>query len=326
MNRLSVLVVTLALGILLAPLAGDAQQAGKVYRIGYLGMTQLRAPYYEGLWQGMRELAYLDYKNFVVENRIAEDATLLQTLAAELVSLKVDIIIADSTAAALAAKKATKTIPIVFIASDPVGSGLVAGLARPGRNLTGLASLTAELIAKGLQLLKQAAPKVSRVAVFWDSADPDAAPNLRETQAAARALGVQLLPLEVRGPQTLDNAFAAVRKDGADALFVTMAWDPSRPPGVSRILDFAARNRLPAIYQIREFVDAGGLMAYGPSFPAIYRRAAIYVDKILKGAKPADLPIEQPTKFELVINLKTAKALGLTIPQSVLIRADEVIQ
>ena len=326
MRSRAVAIVLLALWLLAMPFAADAQQTGKVVRIGYLRMTELRATYYEGLWQGMRELAYVDYKNFVVENRLTEDAALLDTLAAELVSLKVDILIADSTAAALALKKATKTIPIVFIAGDPVGSGLVPSLARPGGNITGLASLTAELSIKGLELLKEAAPKVSRVAVLWDSADPDAAPNLGETQVAARALRVQLLPLEVRGPQGLDNAFAAVRKDRADALMVTMAWDPSRPPGVSRILDFAARNRLPAIYQIREFADAGGLIAYGPSFPAMYRRAAVYVDKILKGAKPADLPVEQPIKFELVINLKTAKALGLTIPPSLLLRADQIIE
>jgi ABC-type uncharacterized transport system substrate-binding protein len=239
---------------------------------------------------------------------------------------RVDVIVADSTAAALAAKNATGTIPIVVIAGDPVWSGLVASLGRPAGNVTGLASYSRELSLKGIELLKEAAPKVSRAAIRWDPADPDTAPDLGEVQVAARAWGVRLLPLEVRGPELFDSTFGAMKRNQANGLIVMMGWDPIARPGVNRIIAFAAKNRLPAMYREREFAVVGGLMAYGPNLPAMYRRAATYVDKILKGAKPADLPVEQPTKFELVINLKTAKALGLTIPQSVLLRADEVIQ
>ena len=325
--RTAGLIVTLAFVILSSPPAAGAQEAGKVPRIGFLGVITWGTPYYEAFWQAMRELGYVDYKNIASERRDAGgDAPLLHDHAADLVRLKVDVIVADSTPAALAAKKATKTIPIVAIADDPVGAGLVASLARPGGNITGLASLTPELTAKRLELLKEAAPKLSRVAVLWESADLGAALNLKEAQTAARMVGARLLPLEVRHPGELERAFAAMTRERADALILTTVWDAYGYPTGRRILEFAAKNRLPAIYAWRGFVDAGGLMSYGLSLTDLSRRLATYVDKILKGAKPADLPVEQPTHFELVINLKTAKLLGLRIPQSVLLRADQVIQ
>ena len=252
----------------------------------------------------------------------------LPALAAELVALKVDVIVAPNTAQALAAKQATRTLPIVFaFVADPVASGLVTSLARPGGNVTGLSSLTPELVGKRLELLTQAVPGVSRVAVLWqpgaqgERTDKD---MLKGADVAARALGVRLQFVEARGPADFDRAFSDMTRARAGALTVlgsTMFISERR-----RLVDLAAKNRLPAVYARREYVDAGGLMSYGPNLADLFRRAATYVDKILKGAKPADLPVEQPTKFELVINLKTAKALGLTIPQSLLGRADEVIQ
>jgi putative ABC transport system substrate-binding protein len=253
----------------------------------------------------------------------------LPALAAELVALKVDVIVASGTPASLVAKQATRTVPIVFAGvADPVASGLVTTLARPGGNITGLSGLASlELVGKCLELLKQAVPGVSRVAVLWQPGglggrtDKD---MLKAAEVAARALGVRLQFVEARGPEDIDRAFSEMTRARAGALSVL-------PMGMflnerRRLVDLATQNRLPAVYPLREGVDAGGLMAYGPNFPDLYRRAAIYVDKILMGAKPADLPVEQPTKFELVINLKTAKALGLTIPPSLLQRADEVIQ
>ncbi|MFQ5962624.1 MAG: ABC transporter substrate-binding protein, partial [Candidatus Methylomirabilales bacterium] len=315
------LLVTLTLGLLAAPLPAEAQKAGKVYRIGFLRLTDRASPSDEAFWQGLRELGYVDYKDFVIEERLAGGETLLPRLAAELVRLKVDLIFADSTPAALAAKNATRTIPVVAIAGDPVGSGIVASLARPGGNVTGLASLTPELTAKRLEFLKEVAPEVSRVVALWDASEPGAAPNLKETQIAARALGVKLLPLEVRGTRDLARVFAAVTRERADAIIITLDWDPLAYPPIGRILDIAEEKRMPAMYSGSGFVEAGGLMSYGLSAVDLYRRAAQYVDKILKGAKPADLPVEQPTRFELVINMKTAKALGITFPDSILIRA-----
>jgi putative ABC transport system substrate-binding protein len=245
--------------------------------------------------------------------------------AAELVRLKVDAIVTWGTPAALAAKNATTTIPIVMAASgDPVGTGLVASLARPGGNVTGLSGLNWELEGKRLELLKEVVLKLSRVAVLWNSGNPLHVILLKETHGVAWALGVQLQPVAVQGSVDLDNAFAKMTKERPDALIVEA--DAFFVTQRRRIVDFTAKTQLPAIYTHRDFVDAGGLMTYGASYPDLFRRAAYYVDKILKGAKPADLPVEQPTKFELVINLKTAKALGLTIPQSILIRADEVIR
>ena len=323
-----VFISSLALGLLASPLVADAQQAGKVARIGVLAQgSSTDAPHIgEAFRQGLRDLGYVEGQNIVIEYRWAEGrAERLPDLAVELVNLKVDVIVAGGTPAPLAAKHATRTIPIVMGgAGDPVGTGLVASLARPGGNVTGLSTLTPELGRKRLQLLKEVVPGVSRVAVLWNAANPYAVLNMRETEAAARTLGVQVQSLEVRGPDDFESALPAAIRGRAGALIVVD--DPLTLTYRVRIVDFAARNRLPAMYGFREYAEAGGLMAFGASLADLGRRAATYVDKILKGAKPADLPVEQPTKFELVINLKTAKALGLTIPQSVLLRADQIIE
>ena len=305
-----------------------AQQAGKVARIGVLtqGSSTSGQHILEAFRQGLRELGYVEGQNIVFEYRWAEGrAERLPDLAAELLRLKVDVIVAGGTLAPLAAKDATRTIPIVMSAAgDPVGTGLVASLARPGGNVTGLSLFSPEITGKRLQLLKEVVPGVSRVAVLWNAANPIAALIVRETEAAARTLGVQLQSLEVRGSDDFESALPAAISGGAGALFIVD--DPLVFSSRMRIADFAARNRLPATAFYREFAEAGCLMTFGANPADLFRRAAIYVDKILKGAKPADLPVEQPTKFDLVINLKTAKALGLTIPQSVLVRADEIIQ
>jgi putative ABC transport system substrate-binding protein len=319
------------LGLLVAPLAAEAQQAGKVYRIGFLALNLAAAPHMpEAFRQGLRDLGYVEGRNVAIEYRDAEGKPeRLPALAAELVALKVDVIMAAGTSHALAAKQATKTIPIVFAtaASDPVTSGLVTSLARPGGNVTGLSGLGPELIGKVLELLTQAAPGVSRVAALWE---PGAVGErtekelLKGAEVSGRALGVRLQFVEARGPDDFDRAFSDMTRAGASALTTlpsAMFFNERR-----RLVDLAAKNRLPAVYQWREFVDAGGLMSYGPNGADLFRRAATYVDKILKGAKPADLPVEQPTKFELVINLKTATALNLTIPPSLLQRADQVIE
>ena len=324
MNRRTFL-CGLTLGTLCGPLASGAEQPGKVARIGYLSLgSSTSAPH--AFRQGLRDFGYVEGQNIVIEYRYAEGrAERLPDLAAELLRLNVDVIVAGGTPAPLAAKHATGTIPIVMTsAGDPVGSGLVASLARPGGNVTGLSTFTRELAAKRLQLLKEVVPGASRVAVLWNAANPYAVLNMRETEAAARTLGGQVQSLEVRGPDDVENAFPAAIRGRAGALIVVD--DPLTYLYRMRIADLAARNRLPAMYGFREYAEAGGLMAFGASLADLGRRAATYVDKILKGARPADLPVEQPTKFELVINMKTAKALGLTIPQSLLLRADEVIQ
>jgi putative ABC transport system substrate-binding protein len=274
----------------------------------------------------LRDLGYVEGRNVAVEYRDAEGRyDRLPALAVDLVVLKVDVIVVTNTPAAVAAKQATTTIPIVMtLVSDPVGSGLVVNLARPGGNVTGLSFMHPELSRKRLELLKEVIPKVAQVAVLSNPSNPNTPPLLRETEAAARALSLQLQIVEVRDSAALDSAFSAMTKAHVGALVVmpdSVFFDQRK-----RIVDLAAKSRLPAMYSWREPVDAGGLMAYGASGPDIFRRAAEYIDKILKGAKAADLPIEQPTKFELVINLKTAQALGLTIPQSLLVRADEIIQ
>ena len=321
---------TLAGGLLTAPLAAKAQQAAKIPRIGWLANNPAGSPHLlEAFLQGLRDLGYVEGRNVVIEYRDAEGKLeRLPALAAELVALKVDVIVAAGPPAALAAKQATRTLPIVFASSgDPVTSGLVTSLARPGGNVTGLSAVAPELVGKCLEQLKQAVPGVSRVAVLWQPGGLGERTDkyiLKEAEVAARALGVRLQFVEARGPADFDRAFSDMTRARAGALTVL-----STPMFVSerrRLVDLAAKNRLPAVYPWREFVDAGGLMSYGPNLADMFRRAATYVDKILKGAKPADLPVEQPTKFELVINLKTAKALGLTIPASVLARADEVIQ
>jgi putative ABC transport system substrate-binding protein len=320
---------TLAGVLVASPRATEAQQAAKVSRIGYLGLNRATNPHLlEAFRQGLRDLGYVEGRNVVIEYRDAEGKPeRLPALAAELVALKVDVLVAQPTVAALAAKQATRTLPIVFPVAEPVTSGLVTSLARPGGNLTGLSILAPEMASKGLELLKQAVPGVSRVAVLWDpGAFPErTAKDMRkEVKVAARALGVRLQFIEARGPDDFDRAFSEMTRARAGALTVlggSMLFSERK-----RLVDLAAKNRLPAVYPWREGVDAGGLMSYGPNVADLFRRAATYVDKILKGAKPGDLPIEQPTKFELVINLKTAKALGLTIPRSLLQRADQVIE
>jgi putative ABC transport system substrate-binding protein len=324
------LVVALALAILSAPLAADAQQAGRVPRIGFLGSTSPSdlSARLDAFRQGLRELGWVEGQSIVIDYRFAEGRfDRLPDLAAELVRLKVDIIVAQASPGAAAAKNATETIPIVMIAgsADPVGLGFIASLARPGGNVTGLSfSVGPEIFGKQLELLKETVPKVRRVAILWNPANPGHPLAIRDVNVAARSLGVQLQLLEARGPNEFDGAFAAMATERVGALLVVA-------DGVfflhrTRLADLAARSRLPAAYGARESVEAGGLMSYGPSLRDLFRRSATYVDKILKGAKPADLPVEQSTKFELVINLKTAKALGLTFPQSLLVRADEVIR
>src|SRR5262244_651812 len=328
MDRRDTVLALLALGA--APLAAEAQQAAKVARIGYLSPSLASSPRLrEAFLQGLHDLGYVEGRNVVIEYRDAEGKLeRLPTLAAELAALKVNVIVAAAgTLAGLAAKQATRTLPIVFIAvGNPVTSGLVPSLARPGGNVTGLSALTPELVSKWLELLKQAVPGVSRVAVLWQpggmgDTDREA---LKEADVAARALGVRLQFVEARIPADIDRAFSEMTRAHAGAL--TVVSTPMFGTERRRLVDLAARNRLPTMFSFRRFVDAGGLMSYGPNLTDLSRRAATYVDRILKGPKPGDLPVEQPTKFELVINLKTAKALGLTIPPSLLARADQVIE
>ena len=319
-------ILTLALGILVAPLAAEAQPPGKVYRIGYLATIPPPAHLWEALLDGLRERGYLEGRNLVFERRFSEGhAERFPELAAELVRLRVDCIIVPTTPAALAAKHATQTIPIVMTtAIDPVGAGLVTSLARPSGNLTGLSALSPELSGKRLALLQEVVPGLTRVAVLWNAANPANAAAWHETQAAGRALGLQLHSQEVRAPQDLEEAFARMAQARPEGLLVLgdALLGMHRP----QIAAFATQQHLPSMFATREWVVAGGLMSYGASFSDLFRRAATYVDKLLKGAKPADLPVEQPMQFELVINLKTAKALGITIPQSTLFQATEVIQ
>jgi ABC-type uncharacterized transport system substrate-binding protein len=320
-------------GVLAAPLAADAQQPAKAARIGYLAPGSLESPesrvILEAFRQGLRERGYVEGQNIRIEYRAADGKMeRIPRLATELVRLKVDLIVAASTPLVRALQHATTTIPIVASAmGDPVGDGLVASLARPGGNITGLTFLGPELVPKRLALLKEALPKVFRVAALWHPgafSERTTGDMLKETEGAARALGVQLQLVSVRGVDELDRAFSTMTKEGADSLLVfpsPMLFNERR-----RIVDLAIRHRLPSMSNAREFVELGGLISYGASITDLIRRAATYVDKILKGARPADLPVEQPAKFELVINLKTAIALGLTMPPSVLLRADEVIQ
>jgi putative ABC transport system substrate-binding protein len=290
------------------------------------GPLEPRRAVLEALRQGLRDLGYTEGQNVVIEYRFSEGRDeRLRDLAAELVRLKMDVIVTAGIPPALAVKRATTAIPIVVAgASDLVGAGLVASLARPGGNLTGTSSLTAELSGKRLELLKEVLPRLSRVGALWNQLNPGAVGTWEETQAAARVLRLQLLPLPVRSPDNLEGAFTTAVKGGAEALVVIQ--DTLTIAHRMRIAQLAARSRLPAVYGSNEFVEAGGLMGYGANQPDLFRRAATFVDKILKAAKPADLPVEQPTKFELVVNLKTAKALGVTIPRSILVRADHVIE
>jgi len=322
-------IVVLSLSLLAAPVTAGAQPPRKVPRIGYLVLAPLLekpSPERAAFLEALSELGYVEGKTVSIEYRSAGwNAELLPDLAEELVRLNVDAIVTGGGGAtAEAARQATKTIPIVVAASaDPVGLGLVASLARPGGNITGTSLMAPELGSKRLELLKETVPKISRVAVLWH---PRGAGRLewQQTEAAARRLGVTLQSYEVRNADDVARALEAMTQKRPDA--VIMFFDPLTSGYRVIISDFALKNRLPTIFGSREFAAAGGLMSYGPNIPELFRRAAVYVDKILKGAKPRDLPIEQPTKFELIVNLKTAKALGLTIPPSVLIRADQVVQ
>ncbi|MBI3061199.1 MAG: ABC transporter substrate-binding protein [Deltaproteobacteria bacterium] len=316
------------LTLLLSISAVEAQQPKKVPRIGFLESggaerTKSRLAAFE---QGLRELGYVQGKNILIEQRYAAGQfEKLPELAAELVRLKVDVILAGGAPAAHAAKQATTTIPIVMgNAADPVGTGLVVSLARPGGNITGLSDFFAGVITKRLELLKEVVPSASRVAVLLNPTNPTNPLQLKMIQDIAPALGVTLLPLEAKKPEDIDRAFTAMKKERAEALIVM--GDPMFGTYPRRIRELAVKGRLPAIHGGRGAVEAGGLMSYGTSFEDLYRRAATYVDKILKGTKPADLPVEQPTKFELVINLKAAKQIGLAIPPNVLARADRVIR
>jgi len=316
--------------ILVAPLRAEAQQAGKLYRIGLLGGSPPNSRggrrAWEGFFRGLHELGYVEGQNILVEARwYGEQTDRLPALAGELVQLNVDVIVAGAAPAPEAASRATSTIPIVMANhSDPVGNGLVASLARPGSNVTGMSLLAPELNGKRVQLIKEAIPGVSRVAVLSNPTIPSQALELKEAKAAAGLLKVQLQLLEARAPGDFAGAFSAMTKERADGVIIITSsmFYAER----TRIAKLAAESRVPAIYGVKEFAEAGGLMTYGVDIHESFRRAAGYVDKILKGAKPGDLPVEQPTKFDLVINMKTAKALGLTIPQSLLVRADEIIQ
>lgn len=325
MTRTIRLATALALLLVGVPICSGAQQTGKVYRVGMLvpGST---SPQIEGFREGMRDLGYVEGQNVTVELRSAQDRLeRLPELAAELVALKVDVIYATVTPAADAAKKATRTIPIVFGASDdPVAHGLVASLARPGGNVTGLSLAAPDVSGKRLELLKEVVPGAAPVAVLWNAANPIIARQLRETQAAAEMLRTKLHIVAVRGPDDFEAAFLAIIKDRPVALVVLADFLTVGHRG--RIAEFAAKNRLPTMCEFREFAAAGCLMAYGPSLPASGRRVAYYVDRILKGASPGELPVEQPTKFELAINLKTARTIGATIPTSLRLRADHVIE
>ena len=326
MDRRRFLLTSLA-GALGVPFTAEAQRASKVARIGWLGLdperhTHLRMAFLEGL----RDLGYVEGRDFAIESRyIGASLERAPAAAAELAALKLDVIVAGATPIALAAKHATTTIPIVFTsASDPVTSGLVSSLARPGGNVTGLSFLSVELVGKHLELLTQALPGVSRVAVLWQPGDRPGKDMLRGADVAARRLGLRLHFVAVPRPDDFDRAFSEVGGARVGALaFVTSAMFFIEQ---RRLVDLAAKHRLPTVWPFREAVNTGGLMSYAPHLPDLFRRAATYVDKILKGARPGDLPVEQATKFDLVINLKTAKAFGLTIPPSLLLRADQVIE
>lgn len=325
------LLIALGASALAAPLRSLAQQqAAKIPVIGYLTpvVPQNNSDYrFEAFLRGMRELGYVEGTNFRLEVRWGEGKLeRMPALAAELVRLKVDVLVASSSPSVLAAKELTRTIPIVMpVSSDPVGDGIVASLARPGGNITGLSMMAPELGAKRLQLLKSVLPKPSHaVGVLWNPAYKGMRARFREAEAAAPAVGMKVLSLEVRDSREMEAAFDAVSRDRPDALLLLA--DPLTYSLRARIVEFAREKRLPAIYETREFAEAGGLMSYGPNVSDLYRRAAYYVDRILKGAKPGDLPIEQPTKIELLVNLKTARVLGITIPQSILVNADQVIE
>ena len=322
------IVITLGAGVLTAPLASFAQQqTTKVFRIGFLG-TESASGYasnMEALLAGLRELQYVEGKNFVIESRWAEGKyDRLPGLAAELVHLKIDVLVTHGTPGTRAAKRATTTIPIVIATSgDPVANGLVASLARPGGNVTGSATFTAELMGKRLELLKGAVQRITLVAVLANADNPAMTVDVKVIEATARSLQVGLRQFEVRRPREFESAFSAMTKGRVDAVVIHQDGMLNANPGA--IADLAVKHRLPSA-GFKDFAEAGGLIGYGANFLEMYRRAAGFVDKILKGAKPGDLPVERPTKFELVVNMKTAKALGIQIPNSILVRADKVIE
>jgi putative ABC transport system substrate-binding protein len=319
-------VLTLVAFLVLAPFSTLAQAPGKAPRVGVIsGSSPTPGHMVEGFRKGLRELGYIEGQSIIVDYRWAEgNFERFPDLVADLIRLKVDVIVAAVTGAAVAAKQLTSTIPIVTVtAGDPVGSGLVQSLARPGSNVTGLTSL-AELSVKQLELLKEAVPQATRIAILYNPAHQPHTIMLKETNVAARLLGLERHLVTARGPDEFDRAFAAVTKSGAGALLVPA--DPMMFIHRTRLAELAAKHRIPAMYGIREHAEAGGLMAYAANFTDLYRRAAVFVDRILKGASPAHLPIEQPTKFELVVNRQAARALGLSLPASLLLRADQVLE
>ncbi len=320
--------VAIVLTFAMCGAVAQAQQAGKVYRVGVLapGSASATKTAYRAFWQGLRELGYIEGQNILVEYRYAVGKPdRLHDLANELVDLKVDVIVTHSPPAVDAAHRATTTIPIVMVGgSASVEQEHVESLARPGENLTGLSSMTLELSGKRLELFKEAVPRISRVAVLWSFSGAAALRQLKEIESVAPALGIQIIPVEVRHSDDFDSAFSTITKERVNALLIIRF--PFIRTHLKRITDFTEKSRLPTMYDASAYVKKGGLMSYGSSRSDSFRRAAIYVDKILKGAKPADLPIERPTKFELVINLKTAMKLGITIPPSILYRADKVIK
>jgi ABC-type uncharacterized transport system substrate-binding protein len=317
-----------ASGLLAVPLASLAQPRDRVWRIGMVETvsTELNTANLTAFRQGLRELGYVEGQNLIIEYRSANGRSeRFPDYAAELVGLKVDLIVTRGTPASLAAKRATQTIPVVMAnAGEPVETGLVTSLAHPGGNVTGLSSVAVHIESKRLGLLRELLPGIARIAALYNMSSPANPPQWKEIETAARSLGVQPQLLDVRKPEDLEPAFDSATKGRADGLIV--GQEGLLQANRQLIAELAAKHRLPAIYRSMEFIEAGGLMAYGPNYPDLYRRAATYVDKIFKGAKPGDLPVEQPTKFELIINLRTAKALGLTVPSALLLRADEVIQ
>jgi len=320
--------LTLVLGFFVTPLAVEAQQSKKVYRIGFLSAgSSLPTPNVEAFQQSLRDLGYVEGQNLAIEYRYAENhLERLPDLAAELVRLPVDLIVTSGTPATRAAKHATTTIPIVMagIGADPVEAGLVASLARPEANVTGVAAIGTAGWEKRLELLREVVPRFVRLAVLWNPANPGNALCLSAVQSSAMALGVQLHALEVRDTNAFESAFAQIIQEPPDALLI--CWDGVTLHHASTIANFAVQSRLPTLAALREYAQAGALMSYGTSIPGQWRRAAYYVDKILKGTKPTDLPVELPMQFELVINLKTAQALGLTMPPTLLFQADEIIR
>jgi putative tryptophan/tyrosine transport system substrate-binding protein len=323
-----IIVAVVTLRVLITPSATQAQQIAHVPRVGYLGTSSasLEPELVRAFREGLRDRGYVEGQNLLIEYRWAEgNDQRFPDLVADLVKLKVDLILTAGTPAALAAKRATQTIPIIMaVAGDAVGTGLVSSLARPGGNLTGLTAMVPDLEGKRLEILREVFPKLAKLVVLLNSANSLTAIQWEQTKISAKALGIQLQPIEVQQRDDFKNAFARVARQRPDA--ITMVADRFMLAHRTLIVDFVAKTRLPAMYPYRDFVVAGGLMSYAPSYEDLFRRSATYVDKILRGAKPSDLPIEQPTKFELLVNLKAAKALGVVIPPSILLRADQVVE